>query len=99
MTRRIIDKAHQALRDKQAQFCRISFLRKNQEGHIIHCGEDDDWTECRVSPVSSYSSYGEQTFAPDQTYQRDTLLALLAQAFELGRLAKAREIKSVLEIK
>ena len=98
MTRRILDKAHQALRDSQAQFCRISYLRRNHEGHLVHCGEDDDWTECRVGPVSSYSSYGEQTFATDQTYERDTLLALLAQAFERGRQVKAREIKTVLEI-
>lgn len=75
------------------QFCRVTYWN----GYTA-ASKDDDWTVCKVEPVSSYSSYGTQEFSRDQLYQRDALIYLLSQAFDLGRKDKAREIKRVLEL-
>ena len=95
---RQLDMRSQELRARQAQFCRVTFLKKNEDGHHVHCLEADDWEICRVGPVSSYSRYGEQVFDSTRTYQRDALLSLLEQAFNLGRASKARDVRAVLEI-
>jgi hypothetical protein len=86
-----------ALLDSHSRFCRIKFLRHSDEG-LFYCNEGDAWDQCIVGPVSSYSSYGEQAFKPDQLYQRDALISLLHQAFNLGREDKRIEIVRVLGI-
>jgi hypothetical protein len=80
------------------RYCRIGFYRLNENGNLVHCGENDAWTQCTVGPVSSYSSYGAQTFTRDQIYQRDALLSLLDKAFEHGREAKRIEVLKVLGV-
>jgi hypothetical protein len=92
---------HDALREKRAhqrQFCRLTFLKKNEGGFTVVCQETDDWETCTVGPAGVLSTYGEQTFSTTETYQRDALLHLLEQAYERGRADKAREIRTVLEI-
>lgn len=97
MTREI-DQRHQEMRDRQKRFCRITFTKKDVDGGSYYCREVDDWDVCSIAPVSTYSGYGTQTFTSEQTHQRDALLALLEQAFNLGRADKARDIRNVLEI-
>ncbi|MCO5734096.1 hypothetical protein [Rhizobium sp. SSA_523] len=95
---RRLDERTDQLRTYQRQFCRLTFLRKNDGGHEVRCTEADDWEICRVGPAGSLSSYGEQSFTMQETYQRDGLLSLLEQAFERGRTEKAREVRQALEI-
>lgn len=78
-------------------YCRISYWNRG-EGYSYAAGSDETWTHCEVAPVSSYSSYGTQTFTRDQIHQRDALLHLLAQAFERGRKDKAMEVRRVLDL-
>lgn len=98
MRLRRLDERTEQLRIYQRQFCRLTFLRKNDDGHEIRCTEADDWEICRVGPAGSLSSYGEQSFTTQETYQRDALISLLEQAFEHGRTEKARELRQALEI-
>jgi hypothetical protein len=81
----------------QRDYCRISYWKRD-EGYSYATGANEAWTHCEVAPVSSYSSYGTQTFTRDQIYQRDALLHLLAQAFERGRKDKAMEVRRVLDL-
>jgi hypothetical protein len=95
---RELDERHKEMRSRQARFCRIAFLQKNDAGHLTHCRETEDWDVCRIGPVSTYSGYGEHVFTNTETYQRDALLSRLEQAFERGRSDKARDIRKVLEL-
>ena len=78
-------------------YCRINYWRR--EGNCTTSrAKDEDWTHCEVAPISSYSSYGTQTFSQDYIARLPALLHLLAQAFDAGRRSKASEIKRALEI-
>ncbi|MBN9548780.1 MAG: hypothetical protein J0H31_07840, partial [Alphaproteobacteria bacterium] len=73
----------------------------NDEGHLVSSAEGEDWTECTVGPLSSYSSYGEQriNYGPGAEYQIRGLVSLLRQAYELGQRAKLCQIQNMLGIK
>ena len=87
-----------SLHSDQRLYCRITYWRM-RDGVRVACGPDDEWDVCTVGPASSYSDYGAQDFTRDQAHRRDALVSLLARAFDAGRGAKLREIKSILEIR
>lgn len=81
-------------------FCRIQYWKRNGDGFLSASSHDEDWDECVVSPVSTYSSYGEQRFqrADNPDYKIGALLHLLEQAYDLGKRAKLAEIQQLLGI-
>jgi hypothetical protein len=87
-----------SIHSDQRLYCRITYWRM-RDGVRVACGPDDEWDVCTVGPASSYSSYGEQDFSRDKAYKMHALVSLLSSAFDAGRHAKLREIKSMLEIR
>lgn len=81
--------------DQRYDFCRVSYWNN----HSAAKG-NEDWTECKVTPLGGYT-YGEQTFANTESdiYRRDALIAFLEKAYELGRSAAKREIREVLGVR
>ncbi|TPL42667.1 MULTISPECIES: hypothetical protein [unclassified Mesorhizobium] len=82
------------------RFCRIRYWKRNGDGFLSSSSKDEDWDECVVGPLSTYSPYGEQRFKrdPNSEYQIQSLVSLLRQAYELGQRAKLREIQNTLGI-
>lgn len=81
--------------DQRYAFCRVSYWTNHSAAKA-----DEEWTECKVTPLGAYT-YGEQTFAntSQDIYRRDALIAFLEKAYELGRAAAKREIRDVLGVK
>ncbi|MGM4909157.1 hypothetical protein [Rhizobium sp. 768_B6_N1_8] len=81
--------------DQRYDFCRVSYWTDHSAAKA-----DEDWTECKVTPLGAYT-YGEQTFAnTDQdNYRMAALISFLEKVYELGRSAAKREIREVLGVK
>lgn len=80
------------------KFCRVNYWRIN-DGVMTSCSSTDDWDRCDVAPLSTYSSYGTQSFSKDEIYRKDQLMSLLQDVFDLGRRAQLRDIQSTLGIR
>lgn len=83
------------------RFCRVSYWKRNEEGHLVSASEED-WDECVIGPVSTDSNYGEQRFGKWEGAHSSrirALISLLHQAYECGRHAKPAEIQNMLGIK
>ncbi|RWD47439.1 hypothetical protein [Mesorhizobium sp.] len=86
--------------DDHHRFCRISYWKRNDEQYLVSSSKEEDWAECVVGPLSTYSPYGEQRFTrgPNSDYQIQSLVSLLRQAYELGQRAKLCQIQNMLGI-
>lgn len=86
--------------DDYHKFCRINYWKRNGDGFLSYSSKDEDWDECVVGPLSTYSPYGEQRFERGQNaeYQINSLVALLRQAYEAGQRDKLRQIQHLLGI-
>ncbi|RUU79734.1 hypothetical protein [Mesorhizobium sp. M7A.F.Ca.MR.362.00.0.0] len=87
--------------DDHQRFCRISYWKRNGDGFLSSSSRDEQWDECVVGPLSTYSPYGEQRFprGPNSDYQIQSLVSLLRQAYEFGQRAKLAEIQHTLGIR
>lgn len=72
-------------------YCRISFYKD----HNWCCG-GEDWTHVEIT--SHKSRYSGGKFSRDQSYLRDRVIGLLADAYEAGQKNKEAQIRQVLGI-
>lgn len=77
------------------RFCRVSYWN-----HGSASSPDEEWTDCKVTPLGIYT-LGEQSFEnTDQgRHARDNLVRFLDRAYECGRSDAKREIREVLGVK
>lgn len=86
-------------------FCRVVYMGLNDTGSLFHMQDTDKWDRVHVKPLSSGSDYGEQVFMlcdhrdrAHVEYKVNGLLALLQQAYDLGRRAQLNKIQDALGI-
>ena len=65
-------------------------------GGGVACGKRDPWAYARVTTPGN--DYPEATFWPRERPLMNNVIEHLAHAFELGRAAKAKEVRAVLDI-
>lgn len=70
-------------------YCRIEFYKEHN-----WCNVDDDWTHVQIT--SHKSRYSGGKFDRGQSYLRDRVIALLADAYEAGQRAKQAEFRQLL---
>lgn len=91
MTERIDDNPHTV----RHPFCWIVYWKRNQHGHAVACGVNDNWSHC---VVETFDHYPQAEFTPLQKHDLDKLLCFMQRAYDAGREDKAREIRKVLGV-